>query len=176
MKTLPELVAEFSTDISPADIVANLNSKTEKITNTDRVNLSKLEEIIGHADLGKAIGIISTLASNDPYLSLQVQSLAISGWNFADGRIQGFVDKLVSGGAMTPELGKKIKEIGVKAASPAEVNGLPVVTLESVIAIRSENLKTSLKAIASGKYNECVTRIDSGELTDEESILAFLGA
>lgn len=173
--TLAELVLEYPAGVSDADVAADLNLKTVEYRDTTRRSLSEIEAILGTQTTAQVIGAVAEAAKTDAYLALQLQVLSISGWDFSDARVQGFVDQFVMQGAFSTDVGNAIKAIGIRLISKMELNGLGEATEALVADVRLQKRKASLKQYAAGKYNAAISAIDAVEATTEDQVRQVMG-
>jgi hypothetical protein len=174
--TLAELVLEYPENIPDADVAADLNLKTIEYRDTTRRSLSEIEAILGTQTTAQVIGAVAEAAKTNPYLSLQLQVLSISGWDFSDARVQSLVNQFVSQGVFSADVGNAIKAIGIRLISKMELNQLGEATEAAVAAVRLQEKKASLKRYAAEKYNVAVGEIDAGTVTTEEQVRQSLGS
>lgn len=175
MRLLADLIREFPDDTTSQAIATALNALTVTRTNTQSQGLSSVESAIGHSDTEVALAVIAEIAKSDPYIAGQLQAFYTNGWNFADPRVQEFIDQLVAGNAISSTLGDKLKAIGIWKISRAADAGWPELTADRIDQERAEMRRLALHQFAADQLPRVYQMIDAGTITTESAVLAALG-
>lgn len=165
---LAQLVGE------PAILVESLNAKTVEVVNHSLIGPVGLTKLLAPEIVEAAALSFEAAATGSATMRLQLATFTSYGFDFADPITRSQIDNLVAGG-MPFEIGEALKGLGISYISPAENNGLGVVTLEQVNAIIAEKGKEDLQAEVVEIINQLWAEIAENRISSLAEARAFLG-
>ena len=152
-------------------LLTYVNTKDRQTKDETRYGTSGLVLKLGPTDTALALGGLKAAAATNPLLESMMVTISTIGIDFANDIVQGMIDQLIAAGAFTPELGAKLKAVGIQYYSIADRCGGDATEANVLVAIATLD-KEPLLAEALTRYNSVVGAIQSGEATDTASMVA----
>ncbi len=130
----------------------------------------------GLTDSQAIIESLEAVASTNGLLKAIYTKLCSTGINFADAHTQGMIDTLTTAGLWAPEIGVRLKELGIWAISEAKSRFEQDLVIEDMPAIAIEYNKIKLRAECATRTNAVLAAIDLEQATTVDDLKTVFSA